>query len=78
MAGPGSSKKPMAKSKHKRKKAKRVAQWAVWLEARGHYYLNLNDAVILYRTKDEAEHVAMLFHPDVEPCRVDHVLLRKI
>ena len=68
----------MAKSNHKRKKQKRVTQWAIWLETRGHYYRNMDDAVILYRTKDEAEAVAMLFHPDVEPCRVDHVQLRKI
>ena len=68
----------MAKSKHIRKKQKRVTQWAIWFEEQGHYYLNMDDAVILYRTKDEAEAVAMLFNPDIQPCRVDHVQLRKI
>ena len=68
----------MAKSKHTRKKTKRVRQWAVWLMPRGHYVLDDSGAVYLYRTKSDAEVVAEIHEEEDGPCRVDRVELRKI
>lgn len=69
----------MAKTAHKRKKTKRVRHWAIWLENTNSYYLTSENTVVLYRTRDQADTMARrLFVWNSEPCRVDHLELRKI
>lgn len=69
----------MAKSKHARKKTKRVRHWAIWLEDHNKYYSASDGTMVLYGTHDIADAMARrLWYRDNEPCRVDRVEVREI
>ncbi len=68
----------MAKTAHKRKKTVRVTQWAIYSELTNRYLVGLNNEVLLYGIKGEADTQAWAYRDKNEPCRVDRVEVRKI
>ncbi len=53
--------KPMAKSKHARKKQKRVIRWAIWLGATGEYAIDHVGRINLYSNRKDADAIAGLY-----------------
>ncbi len=61
-----------------KQKQRHPTQWAIYSELTNRYLVGLNNEVLLYGIKGEADAQAWEHRDKNEPCRVDRVEIRKI